>query len=108
MLIFAILIFYFYSFYITQGLTLSTAFFHKILKLNLRSLDILSARLFFWFSRFYELSGRLEEIRPLLLSAQRSSTLRHDVESQAVLLNLLLRNYLAYNLYDQADSTTLS
>lgn len=33
----------------------------------------------------------------------RTATLRHDEEGQAVLLNLLLRNYLHYNLFDQAD-----
>ena len=31
----------------------------------------------------------------------RTSTLRHDEEGQAVLINLLLRNYFHYNLYDQ-------
>ena len=39
----------------------------------------------------------------LLLTAQKTASLRHDDECQAVLLNLLLRNYLHYNLYDQAD-----
>jgi 26S proteasome regulatory subunit N3 len=38
-----------------------------------------------------------------LLAAQRTAALRHDDDSQATLLNLLLRNYLYYNLYDQAD-----
>ena len=33
----------------------------------------------------------------------RTATLRHNDEAQATLLNLLLRNYLHYNLYDQAD-----
>lgn len=37
------------------------------------------------------------------LSAHRTATLRHDVETQATLLNLLLRNYFFHNLYDQAD-----
>lgn len=37
------------------------------------------------------------------MSAQRTASLRHDDECQAVLINLLLRNYLHYNLYDQAD-----
>jgi 26S proteasome regulatory subunit N3 len=39
----------------------------------------------------------------VLLAAHRTATLRSDDESQAVLLNLLLRNYLHFNLYDQAD-----
>lgn len=33
----------------------------------------------------------------------RTATLRHDADGQATLLNLLLRNYLHYNLYDQAE-----
>lgn len=38
-----------------------------------------------------------------LHSRLRTCTLRSDFEGQATLLNLLLRNYLLYNLYDQAD-----
>lgn len=38
-----------------------------------------------------------------LLAAYRTATLRHDDEVQATVLNLLLRNYLEYNLFDQAD-----
>lgn len=33
----------------------------------------------------------------------RTATLRHDADGQATLLNLLLRNYLHYSLYDQAE-----
>lgn len=33
----------------------------------------------------------------------RTATLRHDPDGQATLLNLLLRNYLHYSLYDQAE-----
>ena len=39
----------------------------------------------------------------MFLSAQRTAALRHDDETQASLLNCLLRNYIHYNLYDQAD-----
>ena len=49
------------------------------------------------------MSNRLAEIRPTLLAAQRTATLRRDNECQATLINLLLRNYFHYNLYDQAD-----
>lgn len=38
-----------------------------------------------------------------LLAAQRVAALRKDDDLQATLLNLLLRNYFAFNLYDQAD-----
>jgi hypothetical protein len=36
-----------------------------------------------------------------LLSLHQTAILRHDVIGQEVLLNLLLRNYLSYGLYDQ-------
>ena len=39
----------------------------------------------------------------LLLNSLRTASLRHDVHGQSVLVNLLLRNYIADNLYDQAN-----
>ena len=39
----------------------------------------------------------------LFLAAQRSAALRHDDDTQASLINRLLRSYLHYSLYDQAD-----
>ena len=38
-----------------------------------------------------------------LLGLHCTAVLRHDEMGQEVLLNLLLRNYLHYNLYDQAS-----
>ena len=69
---------------------------------NRRTMDFFNARAYFYLSLAYERCGRLSEIRPELLAAYRSACLRHDQMGQATLLNLLLRNYLAYNLYDQA------
>ena len=39
--------------------------------------------------------------RSALLGLHRTAVLRHDEVGQEVLLNLLLRNYLHYNLYEQ-------
>ncbi|CAG8737617.1 11288_t:CDS:10, partial [Dentiscutata erythropus] len=86
-----------------KGIQLSNETIAKIQSLNRRTLDQLSARTYFYYARFYELTGNLAVIRPTLLAAQRTATLRHDDDSQATLLNLLLRNYFHYNLYDQAD-----
>lgn len=36
-----------------------------------------------------------------LLALHRTAVLRHDALGQETLMCLLLRNYLAYNLYDQ-------
>lgn len=38
-----------------------------------------------------------------LLAAQRTAALRRDDDTHAVLINLLLRNYIHYNLFSQAD-----
>ncbi|XP_022788530.1 26S proteasome non-ATPase regulatory subunit 3-like [Stylophora pistillata] len=70
---------------------------------NRRTLDPLLAKCYFYHSRAYELVDRLQEIRSFLLARLRTATLRHDDEGQAILLNLLLRNYLQLNLYDQAE-----
>lgn len=42
--------------------------------------------------------------RSTLLALHCTAVLRHDETGQEVLLNLLLRNYLHYNLYDQVIS----
>ncbi|KAH7345253.1 proteasome regulatory subunit C-terminal-domain-containing protein [Rhizoctonia solani] len=75
----------------------------KIQSLNRRSLDPLAAKVYFYLDRVHEATGDLSSIRSLLLAAQRTASLRRDEECQAALINLLLRNYLHYNLYSQAD-----
>ncbi|CAK8671409.1 26S proteasome non-ATPase regulatory subunit 3-like [Clavelina lepadiformis] len=70
---------------------------------NRRSLDPLAAKSFFYYSRIYELTDRLADIRSFLHARLRTAVLAHDSDTQAALLNCLLRNYLHYNLYDQAE-----
>ncbi|WVZ20933.1 hypothetical protein V8G54_008255 [Vigna mungo] len=70
---------------------------------NRRTVDVIASRLYFYYSYSYELTGDLAEIRGNLLALHRIATLRHDELGQETLLNLLLRNYLHYNLYDQAE-----
>ncbi|SAM07506.1 hypothetical protein [Absidia glauca] len=86
-----------------KGARLANATVDRLVPLNRRTLDLLAARIYFYHARFYELADRLAEIRPMQLAAQRTASLRHDDETQATLLNLLLRNYFVHNLYDQAD-----
>jgi 26S proteasome regulatory subunit N3 len=38
-----------------------------------------------------------------MLAALRTATLRYDADTQGTLLTLLLRNFIHYKLYDQAD-----
>ncbi|XP_034228098.1 probable 26S proteasome non-ATPase regulatory subunit 3 [Prunus dulcis] len=75
----------------------------RIKNLNRRTIDVLASRLYFYYSLSYELTDDLAEIRGNLLNLHRIATLRHDELGQETLLNLLLRNYLHYNLYDQAE-----
>eukprot|EP01132_Coremiostelium_polycephalum_P000410 gene410-520_t len=81
----------------------STALVENIQLNNRISLYPLSSKIFFYYSLSYEMIHSLEQIRPFLLSALRTATLRHNDEGQATIMNLLLRNYLEYNLFEQAD-----
>ncbi|XP_024991313.1 probable 26S proteasome non-ATPase regulatory subunit 3 [Cynara cardunculus var. scolymus] len=81
----------------------SSASITRLKNLNRRTVDVLASRLYFYYSLSYELTGNLSEIRGNLLALHRVATLRHDELGQETLLNLLLRNYLHYNLYDQAE-----
>jgi 26S proteasome regulatory subunit N3 len=96
--------------------------------LNRRTLDLLSAKCYFYYARIFELNNMLDTIRPYVKKQQRkilkkkrtfffvfrflhsrlrTATLRNDFEGTAVLINLLLRNYLHYNLYSQAQKLVL-
>lgn len=81
----------------------SDALIKKITEQNRRTLDLIAAKIYFYHSRVAELTDKLESIRSFLHNRLRTATLRNDFEGQAVLINCLLRNYLHYSLYDQAD-----
>lgn len=85
-----------------QALQLSDKMMDKIVSHNRRSLDVIAAKCFFYYGRINELTGRLDQIRFILHSRLRTAILRNDYEGTAVLINVLLRSYLQYNLYDQA------
>jgi len=76
---------------------------NRVQEFNRRTLNPLSAKAFFYYSLAHEKTDRLQEIRGNLLAYHRTASLRHNEEGQVNLLILLLRNYLQYNLYDQAD-----
>jgi len=79
----------------------------KLENQNRRTLDLISAKCYFYFMRAHEMVGQLADSRSMLHSRLRTATLRNDFEGQAVLINCLLRNYLHYNLYNQADKLVL-
>jgi 26S proteasome regulatory subunit N3 len=81
-----------------------------------RSMDPLNAKIYFYHrfenhlrgeinvsSRVYELLKVLDQARTVYMKRLRTVTLHAEYESESVLLNLLLRNYLHYNLYEQAE-----
>ncbi|PWN49913.1 hypothetical protein IE53DRAFT_387833 [Violaceomyces palustris] len=83
-----------------------------ITSLNRRTLDHLGAKTVFYMGRCEELKrekvksseGGLTAIRSQLLALHRTSSLRHDTETTATVINQLLRSYIVENnLYDQAD-----
>lgn len=88
---------------INDGVPCAQALINKVMSVNKPSMQALGARCFFYYSRAFELAGRLHEIRTILHGRLRTATLRHDSEGQAQLLNLLLRNYIHYSLYEQAE-----
>ena len=85
----------------------STLLIERIKAFNRRSLDIFTSKVYFYLSLSYERIHRLEHIRPTLLLLYRTSCVRHDDIGQAVLLNLLLRNYITFNLIEQAYTLSL-
>ncbi|KAM0890677.1 hypothetical protein ACQ4PT_026890 [Festuca glaucescens] len=81
----------------------ATATIARLKTLNRRTVDVLASRLYFYYSYVHEITNSLAEIRGNLLGLHRMATLHHDELGQETLLNLLLRNYLHYNLFDQAE-----
>lgn len=75
-----------------------------VMEFNSRIIDSLGARLYSYMSLAAEKMGNLGQIRGVLLKLHRTAVLRHDAIGQETLLNLLLRNYLAYKLYNQAEA----
>ncbi|KAL4660494.1 26S proteasome non-ATPase regulatory subunit 3-like isoform X1 [Arapaima gigas] len=70
----------------TEAKKVSDDLLQKISSQNRRALDLVAAKCYYYHSRVYEFLNQLDVIR-----------------RSAALLNLLLRNYLQYNLYDQAE-----
>ncbi|KAG8566313.1 hypothetical protein GDO81_013184 [Engystomops pustulosus] len=87
----------------TEAQKVSDDLMQKISSQNRRALDIIVAKCYYYHSRIYEFLNKLDVVRSFLHARLRTATLRHDADGQATLLNLLLRNYLQFNLYDQAE-----
>lgn len=96
---------------INAGAQFSGALVEHLRTLNRRTLDSLSARVYFYYALFFEESTPLPpspsaaviSIRKNLLDALRTATLRKDQDIQAAVTTLLLRNYLLTSHITQAD-----
>ncbi|CUM66251.1 uncharacterized protein PRCAT00003911001 [Priceomyces carsonii] len=71
---------------------------------NKRTLDFIQAKLWFYVARTSELTNDLQSLRPALYDALRTATLRHDTETTASIITLLLRNYLLTHDVNQASN----
>nr|AAW25532.1 SJCHGC06456 protein [Schistosoma japonicum] len=69
---------------------------------NRRSMALLASRCYYYHSRSFELVGRLDSVRSFFHARLSTATLRSNFDTKAVLINLLLRHYLHYQLHEQA------
>lgn len=84
---------------------LNTQYILKLIKnYNRRSLDLINAKIWFYIARTKELINDLISIRPELLLALRTSTIKHDDETSGSLITLILRNYILVHDYSQASN----
>lgn len=94
-----------------RGAEFSNYLSDRIRTLNRRTLDSLSAKVYFYYSLFCENIAPLPPspqspivaLRPTLLAALRTAVLRKDIDIQASVIVLLLRNYLLMSHINQAD-----
>ncbi|KAI7784263.1 26s proteasome non-atpase regulatory subunit 3 [Diaporthe eres] len=94
-----------------HGAEFSSYLSDRIRTLNRRTLDSLSAKVYFYYSLFCENIAPLPPspqspivaLRPTLLAALRTAVLRKDIDIQASVIVLLLRNYLLMSHISQAD-----
>ncbi|PSR80993.1 proteasome regulatory subunit C-terminal-domain-containing protein [Coniella lustricola] len=94
-----------------RGAEFSSYLSDRIRSLNRRTLDSLSAKVYFYYSLFCESIAPLPPspqspiiaLRPTLLAALRTAVLRKDIDIQSSVIVLLLRNYLLMSHINQAD-----
>lgn len=70
---------------------------------NRRTADMISAKVYQYYSLAFERVGKLVDIRSDLLKFHRTACLVHNEPAQTTLATCILRNYLSSNLVNQAD-----
>lgn len=69
---------------------------------NSRNLDYFFAKIYYYSAFVHERLGSLNEFVPTLLDAYRAAWHRNDEQTQATVINYILRSYINDDLYDQA------
>ena len=69
---------------------------------NSRTLDQFFAKIYYYSGLIYERLGHLNEFVPKFLDAYRAACHRNDEETQATVINYILRSYIKDHLYSQA------
>ena len=69
---------------------------------NSRTLDHFFSKIYYYSGYIYERLGKLHEFVPSFLDAYRAACHRNDEQTQATVINYILRSYIMDNLYDQA------
>lgn len=83
--------------------TFSVQLVNRLRTFSRRTLDIFAAKALYYYSLSFERINQLEATRNTLLQVYRTACLHRDELTQAVVFNLILRNYLHYNLIDLAQ-----
>ncbi|GFE54473.1 proteasome regulatory protein protein [Babesia ovis] len=73
-----------------------------VLEFKSRTIDQLAAKVYFYYSRAFELGGRFSETRMLLMNAYRKACLHHETMTEGVTFNCVVRNLVHHKLYSSA------
>lgn len=73
---------------------------------NSRLMDNIIAKAYYFMSIAYEKNGQHTSLdyRPKMFHAYKECCLHHNSIGQATLINIIIRSYLAQNLYEQAHN----
>ena len=109
--------------YYEDASSLFSSLVSQLSSLNRRTLDALSAKVYYYYALCHERwgdadstqsageseagSSRLSAILPTLLASYRTCCLQHNEPGQAVLINCILRSYLSCRQYALADTFRL-
>ncbi|ORM41506.1 26S proteasome non-ATPase regulatory subunit 3 [Babesia sp. Xinjiang] len=73
-----------------------------VLEFRSRIIDQLAAKVYFYYSRAYELGRNFNDTRRLLMNAYRRACLHHEPMTEAVTFNCVVRNLVHHKLYSSA------